>query len=107
VVSVRLMAEVLDHYHGSPIRKLWLLAFAENANDHSRMGWCPRRVLAQRVGVSEVRATNIASELIREGVLKRERPGTRGHSTVYVLAELNGRVRPDRTLSEGDGEYPW
>jgi len=103
VVSARLMAEVLDHYHGSRAHKLWLLAFADKANDETRLGWCPRAVLAARVGVSEVRATNIATELIAEGVIKRERPGNRYHSTVYALAELNGRVVSERP----DSDWPW
>jgi len=103
VVSVRLMTEVFDHYHGGPRHKLWLLAFAESANDETRSGWCPRRVLAARVGVSETRATHIATDLIAEGVIKRDRPGARGRATVYVLAELNGRVLPERT----DEDWPW
>jgi hypothetical protein len=60
-------------------------------------------VLAERADVSEVRASNIATELIAEGVIKRERPGSRYHSTVYALAELNGRVRPERA----EDEWPW
>jgi hypothetical protein len=107
VVSVKLMVEVLDHYHGPPSRKLWLVAFAEVANDHSRAGWCPRSVLAARVGVSGPRASNIASALVAEGVIKRERPGSRYHSTVYVIAELNGTVRPGRTIAGGDDDVPW
>jgi hypothetical protein len=103
VVSVRLIIEVLDHYHGSRTHKLWLIALAEKADDQTRLGWCPRRVLAARVGVSEVRASNIAAELIAEGVIKRERPGNRHHSTVYALGELNGRVLPERT----DEDWPW
>jgi hypothetical protein len=119
VVSVGLMVEVLDHYHGAPRLKLWLLAFAEHASDETRTGWCPRSRLAERVGVSESRASHIASALIAEGVIKREIRGRRGRATTYVLAELNGRVRPERTLtgvdrvrpertlSRGDNEFPW
>jgi hypothetical protein len=103
VVSVRLMTEVFDHYHGGPRHKLWLLALADVANDQTRSGWCPRRTLASRAGVSETRASHIARELIAEGVIKRERPGSRYRATVYVLAELNGRVRPERP----DEDWPW
>jgi hypothetical protein len=121
LVSIKLVAEVLDHYHGPFVRKLWLVALAEVAHDETRSGWCPRSVLASRVGVSEVRASNIATELVNEGVVKREMPGHRGRSSVYVIADLNGgqrvrtgrtlsdgqRVRPGRTLWEPDDEVPW
>ena len=30
------MSEVLDRYHGPDSRKLWLLAWAEKANDRTR-----------------------------------------------------------------------
>jgi hypothetical protein len=99
VVSVKLMVEVLDNYRGPIAHKLWLVAFADKANDQTRAGWCPREVLAGRVGVSGSRSSHIASALIAEGVIKRERAGNRYHSTVYVLAELNGSVRPD--------DVPW
>jgi hypothetical protein len=104
VVSVRLIAEVLDHYHGNRVHKLWLLAFAEVANDHTRSGWCKRELLASRVGVSE---TRFASALIAEGVIKRERGGNRYHTSVYVLGELNGKVQPERPRTNDDGGYPW
>ena len=103
MVSVRLIVEVLDHYHGSRAHKLWLVAFAERADDETRIGWCPRSVLAERVGVSETRATHIATDLIAEGVIKRERGGNRYHSTVYALAELNGRILVERP----EKDWPW
>ena len=115
-MGVKLMVEVLDHYHGPRSRKLWLVGFAENANDRTRTGWPGREVLARRVGVSGSRASNIAAELIAEGVIKREgsrRVGDdprRGRRTVYVLAELGpdlaeGSPRPNsRPGAEGSPE---
>lgn len=88
-VSAVLMAEVLDHYHGTDKRKVWLLAWAEKAATDTRSGWCPRRVLAVRVGVSPSRVSHIAAELIKEGTLKRT--GTHRRYPVYVLSPLAGR----------------
>jgi hypothetical protein len=120
VVSVNLMVEVLDNYHGPIVRKLWLVAFAEYANDETRAGWPSRHLLAERVDVSETRASNIATALVAEGVIKRDGAGGRGRgATRYVLAPLpNGvrprgtpstgnRVPPRRTLYEGDEDVPW
>lgn len=87
-VSARLMQEILDHYAGPPARKLWLLAWAEHASHDTRAGWCPRRRLAARVGVSERQATRIAAALVAEGVIKREGRAYHGHSAVYVLGDL-------------------
>ena len=70
-MSIDLVVEILDHYHGTDARKLWLLAFAENANDRTRQGWPGRKLLAHRTGRSESRVSNIASELAREGTIKR------------------------------------
>jgi hypothetical protein len=120
VVSVNLMVEVLDNYHGPIVRKLWLVAFAEYANDETRAGWPSRHLLAQRLGVSESYASQIATALVSEGVIKRDGAGGRGRgATRYVLAPLpNGvspgqtpstgnRVLPRQTLYEDDGEVPW
>lgn len=89
-VSIRLIAEVLDRYDGPAVRKLWLLAWAEHAAYDTRAGWCPRRVLAARVGVSETQASRIASALVDEGVIKRTRPPYPGHAAVYTLSSLGG-----------------
>jgi hypothetical protein len=104
VVSINLVVEVLEHYHGNPRHKLWLLALAEVANDDTRMGWPSRRLLAERADVSPSRASHIATALVAEGVILRDAAGRRGRgSTRYVLAPLNG-VREPRTLSdEPDG----
>lgn len=88
-VSIRLVVEILDHYHGPLPRKLWLLCWAERASFDTRTGWCPRRVLAVRLGVTEDRCSHIAAELVREGVLKRTDGAWHGHSAVYRLEHLN------------------
>jgi len=107
-VSTKLVAEVLDHYHGTDARKLWLLAFAENANDRTRQGWPGRPLLAHRTGKSVSRVSHIAGELVREGAIKRVGGGGRHRGEVrYELLPLtaNGsqsaaRAHPD-TRSQG------
>jgi hypothetical protein len=106
VVSIKLIVEVFDYYHGPHVRKLWLLALAEAANDDSRAGWPSRRLLADRIGVSESYASHIASALVAEGVIKRDGGGRKGQgATRYVVAPLNG-VPPGRTLFEGGDDVP-
>jgi hypothetical protein len=108
VVSINLVVEVLENYHGNPRHKLWLVALAEVANDQTRAGWPSRRLLADRADVSPSRASSIASELVAEGVIKRDGGGRRGHgSTRYVLGPLNNGVRQPRTLSDGSDDYPF
>jgi hypothetical protein len=108
VVSIHLIEEVFDHYHGPVRHKLWLLAFAGYANDETRTGWPSRRLLAERIGVSVTRASNIATELVAEGVIKRDDAGRRGRgASRYVLMPLTpNEVRPERTLSAGNGVRP-
>lgn len=110
MVSARLIAEVLDHYHGPPRRKLWLIAWAEHASYQTRAGWCPRAQLAARADVSGPHASRIAAELIAEGVLKRQGGGYRGRAAEYVLAPIaewvpsaNGKGAAGDTLPE----FPW
>jgi hypothetical protein len=96
-MGVRLMVEVLDHYHGPPRYKLWLLAFAESARDSTRRGWAPRYKLAHRAGVSGTRASHVAAELVAEGVVKRHGGGYHGQTAEYELlplAPLKGAPRP-------------
>lgn len=88
-VSIVLMCEILDFYRGPDRHKLFLLAWAERASTGTRSGWCPRRVLAGRLGVSPTRVSHIASELVREGTIKRD--GYRHRYTVYVLSPLRGQ----------------
>jgi hypothetical protein len=118
-MGIKLIVEVLDQYHGPHAHKLWLMAFAEVANDDTRAGWPRRQVLANRADVSVGRASNIASALVAEGVIKRDEVGRRGRgSTTYVLADLNGvrelrtpsepnRVRSERTLLDDDDVPDW
>lgn len=108
MVSINLVVEVLENYHGNPRYKLWLLALAEVANDQTRAGWPSRRLLAERADVSPSRASSIASALVAEGVIKRDGGGRRGQgSTRYVLGPLNNGVRQPRTLSDGSDDYPF
>ncbi len=90
VMSIDLVAEVLDHYHGPHSRKLWLIAWAEKvSNGHgSRTGYCKREILADRLGVSPVRVSNIARELVDEGVLRRLGGGVWNKSAEYELLPL-------------------
>ena len=107
-MSIRLIVEVLDHYHGKPTHKLWLLAFAEVANDQTRAGWAPRYKLAHRTGVSASRASHIAAALIAEGVVKRGGNAYHGHAARYVLVPLpvTERVRPDSNLKVAAPQQP-
>ena len=84
------MAEILDCYRGPHSRKLWLLAWAEKVNnDHgSRIGYCSRAVLAYRLGVSPSRVSNIAAELVAEGVIRRLGGGVWRNPAVYELLSL-------------------
>jgi len=88
-VSIELVVEVLDRYHGPDARKLWLLAWAEKANDRTRQGWPGQRLLAHRTGKSASRVSHIADELIGEGIIKRVGGGGRHRGeTRYELLPL-------------------
>jgi hypothetical protein len=87
-MGVRLIVEALDHYHGEAHRKLWLVAFAEQANDKTRQGWPPRDLLARRADTSPSRASHIATELIGEGVLRRDGGGNRSGPAKYTMLPL-------------------
>ena len=84
-MGVRLICEVLDHYHGPDARKLWLLAWAESANDRTRTGWPTRDLLARRTGRSASRVSHISDELIAEGILKRDGGGNRSGPARFIL----------------------
>lgn len=107
-MGVRLIVEVLDRYHGEAHRKLWLAAFAESANDKTRQGWPPREELASRADVSPSRASNIATALIGEGVLRRDRGGNRSGPAKYTLLELTPvgvlKKGSPKTHSSGPGK---
>jgi hypothetical protein len=92
-MGVRLVVEVLDCYHGPPRHKLWLLALAESANDKSRQGWPTREELARRAGVSQSRASHIATALEGEHAIKRiGTPGKhRGRQAYELLAVVHSQ----------------
>ena len=97
LVGIRLVTEVLDRYHGPDARKLWLIAWAEKANDGTRAGWPTREVLAHRTGRSPSRASHIAEELVAEGVLKRDGGGNRSGPARFVLLPLAQEKSAPRT----------
>lgn len=106
LVGIRLVTEVLDQYHGPDARKLWLIAWAEKANDRTRCGWPTREVLSHRTGRSPSRASHIAEELVAEGVLKRDGGGNRSGPARFVLLPLGdtGKSAPrTHSLSEPEG----
>jgi hypothetical protein len=87
-MGIKLVTEVLDCYHGEDPRKLWLIAWAEKANDRTRAGWPTRQVLSHRTGRDPTRVSHIASELVAEGVLKRDGGGNRGGPARFILLPL-------------------
>ncbi len=88
VMGIKLVIEVLDRYHGPDARKLWLLAWAEKANDRTRAGWPTRDVLAHRTGRSASRVSHISDELVSEGILKRDGGGNRSGPARFILLPL-------------------
>jgi hypothetical protein len=88
LVGIKLVIEVLDRYHGPDARKLWLLAWAESANDRTRCGWPGRDLLVHRTGRSPSRVSHVADELVAEGVLKRDGGGNRGGRARFILLPL-------------------
>jgi len=96
----RLMGDVFDHYHGSHVSKMWLLAFAHSANDRTRQGWPGRKLMAARVDVSPVRVSNIAAELVAEGVIIRCGGGHRGQAAMYELLPLGAAAGSPGTHSD-------
>jgi hypothetical protein len=89
LMGIRLVCEVLDHYSGPDARKLWLIAWAEKANDRTRAGWPTREVLVHRTGRSPSRVSHIAEELETGGVLKRDGGGNRSGPARYILLPLD------------------
>jgi hypothetical protein len=88
-VSIDLVVEILDHYHGTRTRKLWLVAWAEKVPRGSRTGYCKREIIAARLDVSESRASHIARELVGEGTLARLGGGVWGKATEFELLSLD------------------
>ena len=84
-MGIRLVCEVLDHYHGPDARKLWLISWAESANDRTRAGWPTRDLLSRRTGRSASRVSHISEELVAEGILKRDGGGNRSGPARFIL----------------------
>lgn len=94
-MGIKLVVEVLDHYHGPDHKFRWLVAFAEKANDRTRSGWPGRTVMMHRTGKSGARISAVASELVADGVLKREGGGGRGRGNArFVLLPLISQGSP-------------
>jgi len=92
-MGIKLIIEVLDRYHGPDARKLWLIAWAEKANDRTRCGWPTRQILSHRTGRSASRTSHIAEELVGEGVLKRDGGGNRSGPARFILMPLAEPVK--------------
>lgn len=111
-MGIKLVTEVLDQYHGPDARKLWLIAFAEKANDRTRCGWPTREVLSHRTGRSPSRASHIAEELVTEGILKRDGGGNRGGPARFIMLPLASpeksapRAHPKGLVESADENHP-
>jgi len=89
------MIEVLDHYRGPDHKFRWLMAFAESARDGTRTGWPTRELMAWRMEKSPARVSNIASELVADGVLQRAGGGGRGRGPArYMLLPIAAQGSP-------------
>lgn len=94
-VGLKLMIEVLDHYRGPDHKFRWLIAFAESANERTRTGWPSRKLMSWRTQKSEARVSNIASELVDDGVLKRDGGGGRHRGNArYTLLPFTAQSSP-------------
>ena len=91
-MGLTLLREVLDSYHGPPRRKLLLASWAIHADDITRVGWCPREVLAEETGVTPRQVTRMVAELISEHALARTRMARPGRAAVYTLGSLTGQT---------------
>jgi hypothetical protein len=97
----RLRTEVFDYYRGPHAQKLWLLAWADLADDETRTGWIPREDLAHILGFRHsASVARITRGLEAEGVIKRVRGHNRHRSALYWLAPLNGDGRPARPSTQ-------
>jgi hypothetical protein len=103
-VGIRLVVEVLDHYHGPDHKFRWLVAFAESANDRTRMGWPSRELMAARTGKSPSRVSHMAGELAADGVIRREGGGGRNRGSArYVLMPLVQGASKAHSENPGQG----
>lgn len=95
----QLVYEVLNSYNGSPGKKLWLLAFAQNASDASRAGWPSQEEIARQALLSRQQETRVVSELVAEGVIERF-----GEETLGAVRGL--RLQPFDQPSAQSGPGP-
>jgi hypothetical protein len=85
----RLAGEVIEHYRGPDHKWRWLVVFAWSAKDRTRTGWPSRDVMRDRTGKSGSRVSNIATELVTDGVLKRVGGGGKHRGNArYTLLPL-------------------
>jgi len=71
------------------------MAFAESARDGTRTGWPTRELMAWRMEKSPARVSNIASELVADGVLQRAGGGGRGRGPArYMLLPIAAQGSP-------------
>lgn len=92
-MGVRLIVEVLDHWHDAGLtagERDDLMVLAENANDGSRLTWGPvhEAYILKRANKSAASWKNSVSKLLRKKVLTQHVPGRVKQAAVYHLACL-------------------
>jgi hypothetical protein len=99
-MSVRLIADVLDHVHGIPTgRKLLLVCLADHANDQG-ISWPSQQTLARRMGVSDRQVRTMLVELVDGGLVEVIPRG--GKSNYYkVLVPRNSTSTPEPEFHPG------
>ena len=110
-MGIKLMVEVLDHYHGPDHKFRWLMAFAGRASDKTRTGWPGRELMARRTGKTPGRVTHLAAELIADGTLRREGGGGRHRGKAkYMLLPLTSqgatRQHPEKQAQGATRRHP-
>lgn len=94
-MGIKLMVEVLNHYRGPDHKFRWLIAFAEAASDRTRTGWPSRELMVRRTERSPSRVSHLATELVAEGILKRQGGGGRHRGNAkYTLLPLVAQSAP-------------
>lgn len=92
-MGVRIMVEILDHAPPelSDKETRALLALAEKANDHTRIGWPGLPLLAHRAHISIRRIGALMGRLVAKGVIELVRAaGGRNRPAVYRIVDLRG-----------------
>lgn len=98
-MSVRLMAQILDHGPKRQAARFVMLVMADYANDEGHC-WPSIPSVADKACMSERSAYRVINELISEGWLEVVSGGGRGKTNRYMV-----RTNPD-TVSVNDGENP-